>query len=386
MSRGAPPQDNRLRRPLLVSHTAAPGGSNTVLLALLTHLPAEVQPACIFLAEGDIAAQVRSLGIEVEVVPSGRAREAWRAPAVVRSLRRAARRHEADLIFAHTAKAQIYASLAGWLDGTPSLWWQHALPGQQPLLGGVADRLPTAAVICYSDFTAEMQRARTPHVPVHRVHGGTDPPPVERPRPSRSTGLRVGLVARLQRWKRVELLLRAVPLVLAAEPQTSFVVVGGGDPAFEADYPGELRALAGELGISDAVTFTGHVGDAGALIEDLDLLVHTAQREPFGLVYLEAMARRVAIVAPRSGGSAEIIRDEVDGLLVDVTDADQLAAAIVALLRDPARRQRMGAAGHERVREHFTVARMAQEAWRIAAEAAQQARAGRTRRGLRARP
>jgi glycosyltransferase involved in cell wall biosynthesis len=185
--------------------------------------------------------------------------------------------------------------------------------------------------------------------------------------------------------KRVELLLRAVPLVLAAEPQASFVVIGGGDPTFEADYPAELHALADEFGITDAVTFTGHVADAGALIDDLDLLVNTAQREPFGLIYLEGMARRVAVVAPRSGGSAEIIRHEVDGLLVDEADVDQLAAAIAALLRDPARRQRMGAAGRERVLEHFTVARMAQEAWRVAAEAAQHPRAGRRRRGPRAR-
>lgn len=357
-----------MKRPLLVSHTGAPGGSNEVLLALLAQRPTHVTPACVFLAEGETAERARALGIETRVLPAGRAREVWRAPGVIRALRGIVRRHRADLVFAHSAKAQLYAAIAARSEHVPSLWWQHGLPGRQPALDAVAERLPTAGVICSSDFTASLQRERTPRVPVHRVHGGTRiaPDPGDR---SLAEG-RVGLVGRLQRWKRVELLLRAVPLVVAVEPSATFTIVGDGDPLIEPEYPDELRELAHRLGVENAVTFTGHVSRPGELIGGLDVLVHTADREPFGLVYLEAMARQVPVVAPLVGGSTEIVRHGVDGLLVDVSDADALAQALLALLSDPERRRCMGTAGRERVRELFTLERMTAEAWRVAAAAA----------------
>lgn len=379
-----PPSAALPSRPLLVSHTAAPGGSNEVLLALLSQRPAAAVPACIFLAPGETEMRARMLGVPTAVVRAGRGRQLWRLPRVIGELRGAIRAHEADLVFAHTAKAHLYAAVAASLEGVPYLWWQHALPGQERLLDAVADRLPAAAVICNSDFTATLQRARTPGMPVHRIHGGTVMPD---PAELRSvTSATVGIVGRLQRWKRVELLLHAVPEVLRSVPEARFVVVGGGDPAVDADYPAELKQLAELLGITHVVVFTGHVHDAPRRIGQFDVLAHTADREPFGLVFLEAMARAVPVVAPLTGGSAEIVRDGIDGLLVDVTDSHALASAITALLRDPDRRATMGAAGRKHVCEHFTLERMTDQAWDLAARVCQRERVADRRSVLRPRP
>jgi glycosyltransferase involved in cell wall biosynthesis len=353
------------RRPLLVSHTAAPGGSNNVVLAMLDRRPRGVEPACVFLAGGPVLSGVRERGVPVALVETGRARHLWRAPGAVRRLAGLVRAHEADVVFSHLAKAHLYAGPAARLAGVPALWWQQALPGQQELQHRVAERLGAAAIVCSSDFTAAMQRARTPRTPVVRIHLGSAPAPAAAERPD-GAPLTVGSVGRLQRWKRVELLLSAVPHVLAAEPDVRFVVLGGGDPAVDPDYPEELQRRAQALGIADAVTFTGHVDDAGDRMAALDVLAHTARLEPFGLVITEALARGVPVVAPREGGPAEIVRDGVDGLLVDPEDADAVATAILALLRDPERRRRMGAAGRAQVSERFTEARMAEEAWRLA--------------------
>ena len=76
------------------------------------------------------------------------------------------------------------------------------------------------------------------------------------------------------------------------------------------------------------------------------------------------------MVAPGSGGPAEIVRDGVDGLLVDVEEAPTLAQAIVALARDPGRRAQMGASGRERALAEFTAARMAAQAWELMAAVA----------------
>lgn len=354
-------------RPLLVSHTAAPGGSNVVLLAMLDRRPPDVEPACVFLTDGPLRAAVRERGIPVALVETGRARHVWRAPGAVRALRALLRRHSADVVFSHLAKAHLYTAPAAHAEHVPALWWQHALPGQQQLQHRVVERMGAAAIVCSSDFTAELQRRRTPGTPVERIHPGTPPAPLA----PLKDGTQVGTVARLQRWKRIERLLDAVPLVLAAVPQARFQIIGGGD---DATYEAELKRR------SAAVTFTGHVEDAAERIAELDVLVHTAELEPFGLVVAEALARGVPVVAPASGGPAEIVRDGVDGLLVDPGEPRALAAAIVRLLRDPVLRAQMGEAGRARVQEAFSEQRMAEQAWRLAERVAAAPPAHRPRR------
>lgn len=372
-------------RPLLVSHTGIPGGSNQVILALLAHRPADIHPACVFLSGGDTAARARALDVPAEVIHAGRAREAWRAPAVVHLLRRAIRAHRADVVFSHTAKSHVYAGAAAALEGVPCLWWQHALPGNQRLLERAARAWPTSAIVCSSDFTAALQRQRTPGVPVHRIYPGTDVPSAGAG--ARSDSRHVGMVTRLQRYKRVELLLHAVPLVLAEEPKAIFSILGGGDPAVDPGYPDELSRLISELGVGSAVTLYGHVDEPSQRIETFDLLVHTAHQEPFGLVYLEAMARGRPVIGPAEGGSTEIIRADVDGLLVNVTSARCLADAITALLRDPRRRAAMGSEGRQRVIECFTVELMAATAWPLVSRVSQEgAPAGRRLRAHRRAP
>jgi glycosyltransferase involved in cell wall biosynthesis len=338
-------------RPLLVSHTAAPGGSNTVLLAMLDRRPQDVEPACVFLADGPLRAAVRERGIPVALVETGRARHVWRAPGAVRALRALITRHRADVVFSHLAKAHLYAAPAARAARVQALWWQHALPGQQQLQHRVAEQMGAAAIVCSSDFTTALQRRRTPRTPVERIHPGTPPAPAT----PAGDGTHVAAVARLQRWKRIERLLDAVPLVLADLPGTRFEVIGGGE---DADYEAELRARGGD------VAFAGHRDDPWST--GVDVLVHTAELEPFGLVVAEALARGVPVVAPTQGGPAEIVRDGVDGLLVDPDDAPALAAAIVRLLRDGDLRRRMGEAGRARVRERFSEERMAREAWQLA--------------------
>jgi glycosyltransferase involved in cell wall biosynthesis len=144
-------------------------------------------------------------------------------------------------------------------------------------------------------------------------------------------------------------------------------VLGDAAPGLDEDYPAELAAVARELAVDGAVEFAGHVAEP---MRGIDVLVHAAELEPFGLVMVEAMLAGLPVVAPREGGPVEIVRDGVDGLLVDVTDAGAVAAAVLSLVGDPALRARMGAAGRERALERFTAERMARENWELVARVA----------------
>lgn len=171
----------------------------------------------------------------------------------------------------------------------------------------------------------------------------------------------IGIVGRLQRWKRVELAIAALPPVRERIPGARLRVIGGGFPGLDDDYPAELATLAG-----DGVEFVGEVDDGPAAIAELDVLVHCAHMEPFGLGPVEAMALGVPVVVPDEGGPRESVRHEVDGLRLDPRETPALAAALVRLAGDAGERARMGMAGRARVHEAFTAERMAAEAWAVA--------------------
>jgi 2-deoxystreptamine N-acetyl-D-glucosaminyltransferase/2-deoxystreptamine glucosyltransferase len=91
------------------------------------------------------------------------------------------------------------------------------------------------------------------------------------------------------------------------------------------------------------------------VMRGLDVLVLASDAEPCGRVLFEAMASGTAIVATDSGGTPEIVRDGLEGVLVPPRNAEALAAAIRGLAEDPALRGRLGRAGVARAQAEFTV-------------------------------
>ena len=153
-------------------------------------------------------------------------------------------------------------------------------------------------------------------------------------------------VARQYRRKDTATLVRAMVAVRRAVPSVRLRVVGGG-PELPA-----LRQLASDLGLASAVEFTGPISQAAqvrqAYRESLVFALPSVQ-EAFGIVFLEAMAAGLPIVAARAGATPEVVDDGRTGILVPTEDPASLAEAILKLLRDPVLRDRMGAAGRETV-------------------------------------
>jgi glycosyltransferase involved in cell wall biosynthesis len=310
--------------------------------------------------------RVERLGVAAAVISAGAPRHVWRLPYVATRIARAARRSRADVVFAHVARAQMYAGPASVMAGVPNVWFQHELPTLAPRIQAYVNRLPTAGVICNSETVLALQRSRWQRRPAHLVHPG-----VEEPRSGprhhvvAGAGVRFIHVSRLQRLKRVERAIEAMAGVVAEEPETSLEILGDAEPGIDPDYPAQLRALAAARRLDGSVTFRGHVPDAGGSIAAADVLVQVSDQEGFGLVVVEAMMRGVPVVAPKDSAAADIVRDGIDGLLVDPTDTGALAQAMLHLARDPALRTRMGAAGAARARERFGAHRMARETWNI---------------------
>lgn len=154
-------------------------------------------------------------------------------------------------------------------------------------------------------------------------------------------------VARQYPRKNTGALLRALPAVRSRLPGARLRVVGGG-PRLPA-----LRSLAAELELGDAVAFRGELEDLQALRREYaraDVFCLPTRQEGFGIVFLEAMASGLPVVAGDAAAVPEVVPDGEAGLLVPPTDAEALAGAIVRLLEDPELRDRMGRRGRERVR------------------------------------
>lgn len=156
--------------------------------------------------------------------------------------------------------------------------------------------------------------------------------------------------------KRIDLFLRAFAEFKARVPDAAALVVGAGP---EADA---LGALARELSIADAVTFTGFVPDKQlpAYYGASDVYVHTCKNESFGLSVLEASAAGLPVIAVNEGGPREILENNVTGVLVDPAPG-AIARAVYALALDPAQRARMGAAGRLRANALYSWERGARE-------------------------
>jgi glycosyltransferase involved in cell wall biosynthesis len=174
----------------------------------------------------------------------------------------------------------------------------------------------------------------------------------------------VGIVGHVQEWKGQLLVAEAVARARRDVPELRCLVVGG-THRFGAAYGERLRERIGAPDLAGHVVWPGARRDVAACMDAMDVVIHASTREPFGRVLLEAMAVGRPVIAPREGGPTEIVADGESGLLVAPRDADALAAAIVTLLRDPARRAAMGRAARARVGAVFGIQEHARAVERV---------------------
>lgn len=161
----------------------------------------------------------------------------------------------------------------------------------------------------------------------------------------------LGTVANLFPRKGYEVMLRALPAIIRAIPTAHYMIVGSD----ECGYADRLKGLAQELKIADRVHIVGFQDPVQPFLSSLDLYVHPALMEGFGIAVVEAMAMGKAVVATTTGGLPEVVAQGETGLLVPPGDAEALAAAVVDLLGDGARREQMGRAGKVRAQERFSL-------------------------------
>ncbi|WP_411098055.1 glycosyltransferase family 4 protein [Streptomyces sp. x-45] len=163
-------------------------------------------------------------------------------------------------------------------------------------------------------------------------------------------------VSRLVPRKGQDTLIRAMPRILAAEPDAALLIVGGGP------YEKDLRRLAEETGVAASVHFTGavpwselpaHYGAGDVFAMPCRTRRGGLDVEGLGIVYLEASATGLPVVAGDSGGAPDAVLDGETGWVVRGADPNECADRITTLLADPELRRRMGERGRAWVEEKW---------------------------------
>ena len=347
------------------------GGAEEALWGFLRRADrSRLEPVVLFHGHGGLERDVAGLGLQTIVIPGGRLRQVHRFAAGVWRLRGAIRRQDPDLVVNWLTKAQLYGGVAARLSGLGerNAWLQNDFPA------GVADRLatrlPSAAIVCCSAAVAAEQAQLRPRRRVLSI-----PPVIEPPDPVGADDLErlraeaaiapaasvVGIVGRLMPWKGQHLFLEALAALRARRRDVHGLVVGGDAHGLAPGYEQKLRRQAAELGLGEAVTFTGQVPSAGPYLGLMDVLVSASGREPFGIAIVEAMAAGVPVVAVDAAGPREIVEDGRSGVLAATDAPADLAAAVQPLLEDAELHERLAAGARERYAEAFSPERRARE-------------------------
>ncbi|MEU5408765.1 glycosyltransferase family 4 protein [Nocardia asteroides] len=293
-------------------------------------------------------------------------------PGVVRRASALLREHECDTVWfgaaaplaamtpmlrragAERVLASTHGHEVGW----------SMLPGARQVLRSIGEN--TDVVTYVSKYTrGRFASAFGPRAALEYLPPGVDPAEF-RPDPAARAELRAryGLgdrptvlcLSRLVARKGQDMLIVAMKEIRARVDGAVLVIAGGGP------YEARLRGLAEALDVTDSVVFTGRVpsGELAAHHTIADVFAMPCRTrgagldvEGLGIVYLEASATGVPVVAGSSGGAPETVREGETGLVVHGRSVEQISDAVVELLTDRDRAAAMGAAGRAWVEENW---------------------------------
>ncbi len=354
-------------RVLFVESGTELGGSQLALLNKLRFLDRQaLQPvfASLGFGQGDLPDRVEQLGIPTYRLPAGRFRNAGATVAKIRQLVRIIQREQIDVVFSNSGHPLLYARPAACFARKACVWWVHGYLEHDPLKGHLVpfleQLLQSDHFIANSRYTASVLARVFPHRnPAPVVPCGVDcdefqPLPAARARVREDLGIPgheivVGMFGRLHPFKGQDVFLRAAARLRRQGIRPRLLLVGGTPYNLSPGYAEWLKRYAGELRLTEQVSFLGQRPDVSWLLNACDIVVHASvEPEPWGQVVAEGMSTGRAMIATAAGGPAEMITHGKNGLLTPPGDAECLAKAIARLAGDPQMRSEFAL----RAREH----------------------------------
>jgi glycosyltransferase involved in cell wall biosynthesis len=347
-------------RALIVSYSGVLGGAERLLLDFAEGIEDE---AIVAAPPGPLLDEARAVGLaarplrarprEVRASARDRVLALARLAGHAREIRALARAEAPDVLVGWGMRSALAAFPAAGT-GRQAFVFQHndVLPG--PLIGRLVramSRRADAVSALSRTIAADLDPAGRLGSRLHVVVPGVD---LARFRPAGppAAGPRAVLIGAVQDWKRPDLALEIAARAARALPGLRLELVGGTLDAEAEQLVERLRRRAAEPDLAGRVSFSGYRSDATAALDGATCLLHCADREPLGMVLIEALACGRPVVAPADGGPLEVVDDAI-GRLYTPGDAQAGADALVAVAGNPEVARRMGAAARELAERRF---------------------------------
>lgn len=362
-------------RIVLLIDSLGMGGAERLLTIYLQHFDTtHFEPRVCALQtrqNNPLSAEIQRLGIPVDMVPVRHLRDPLAVPHLVRYLRR----QKVDLLHTQLEFSDTLGSIAAKIVGIPTVSTLHTFddPAKRSrtywrlklrwwILNRFSDR-----VIAVSEGTRQHHLRVGGLAPnkVVTMYNGIDLARFTNPTPTDDVAGRQALgippdvpllttVAVLRPAKGLQYMIEALPAILAAVPDTYYLVVGSGE------HETTLKELARSTGVADRVIFAGTRHDIPNLLALSDIFVLPTLGEALPTVLAEAMAAQKPIVASNVGGVPEMVEPGRNGLLVPPADPASLAEVCLQLLQNKDQAQAMGRTGREIVERCFNVRQQGQ--------------------------
>jgi glycosyltransferase involved in cell wall biosynthesis len=375
-------------RIMFVNHTAEVSGSERSMLVLLAALPRSVQPL-VASPPGPLADAVQELGIPVTTItatagslrlhPTHTTRALAEMSMAAGQIRRAARRHRAEVVDANSIRAGLEVGLAHVSPAQSVVHIRDCLP-PGPVTSATMRWIAKTAttVVANSHHTASGVREAAPAARLRVVYPAIDaaafaPAAIDRAAVRARLGsagersVLLGVVAQLSPWKGQHTAIEALRILCAQGVDAHLLVIGSAkflarSTRFDNEaYVAKLHRLVAGAGLEHNVSWLGERGDVPDLMCAMDALLLPSMEEPFGRALLEAMALEVPTLATNVGGPPELITDGCDGYLLPPEDPGAWAHAVLRIAEDPEHARDLGRAARARIIDRFDVARHVQD-------------------------
>lgn len=343
--------------------TGGPGGAETVFSQLSSGLSSRGHHVACITGNGNwLPAEIERRGLQLELRNYGGSFDTQ----LLRQIRARIRRDRIDVVHAHLFSAAAYAALAAKLSGVPCIVTLH---GQVDVKHGSRTTRIKAAIIrrCARYVVAVSAALRDDlqdalRIPIDRfrvIYNGLERETGSNKFPDRqphnSAGFRLVALGNIRPSKGYVDLLNALAILARSSPDFHLDILG--QPDSNGLYESLLRQSQ-TLGLQERITFHGFVSNPAPFLNSADCFVLPSSTEGFSLATVEAMLAGVPVVATRSGGPQEIVREEETGILVEPRNPEQLAAAILRVMNDSAMARRFAQAAYNDANEKFSIGRM----------------------------
>jgi glycosyltransferase involved in cell wall biosynthesis len=366
-----------LKHILFISHSGERTGATLVLRTIVENLDkSKYEARVLFPESSELARDIAEKGIRVCVVENpqeslARAKTLVSAARLLAARLRYTRRVYAmcrnkryDVIYINSL-INIFPGIAALLAWRRIIWHIHeTFPAtlRNRFKAWVVKRCSRAIVFasptCSRLFEPIGRRIRAEFIPngiaaaAFRAPADTDS--LYRDLKLPKNALIISTIGYIHTIKGIDVLLRAAARVIEEIPGAHFLLVGDRSKT-PPDYNNLLETIIRDHRLGGHVTFAGKRDDIPAILARTRLFVLPSRMESFPVVLLEAMAAGTPIIAARVGCVEEILDFGKAGVIVDSDNPEQLALAMIALLKDESRGERLSLAAHERVMSEYSL-------------------------------